>query len=455
MQRVVSGIKSAFKKENLFTFIVMGIALIVLVWPLLEAAVGAIIGWLPTQDTCSFGLSNGACSYDPVTGPINFSLGEAVAGVGIFLAVTQLAEPVRKLAIRINDRLRLTSLVLLTVGFVSILISSFIPHLTGHYKILSTPLTWEIIGYLCFITAPIIYYYATTKRTHLFKPNLKSAERFYDELLGALGTGKPEYAEAALNIFMANAVEIFRAAKLLEPHLGHFDDDNREVPDNLEYARYANDLIVILLSEQRVANLLATQRIDYLFHLLELIRENYLTEGAVLTATEKIFEQLFEDPNSHLYNQLERSGLTLYAPLYDFLFGDEHLFFVGQVNALKSWGHYGVGDDVKLNEKYVKVYLEVLEVAIKRYGFKNNHSAVRALGYALGNLRKYAEGICRLEDPYEKGKVSTNSSIMMDIEHFFGHTFPMLLRLALLLITSCRQPLINMGLLVVLREFMQ
>jgi len=406
------------------SLIVLGIALLILLWPTLSELAILIVNWFPTVNTCLFGMSSQSCIYNPANGSVNFSMGEALAGIGLFFAIIQLAEPSRKIALKLNTRLSLMSIALLIIGLISILLSAIMPQIPSHYKIISTPLAWEILGYLCFIAAPIIYYRATTKINKLFRPNEKSAKRFYYVLLDAIANGKPEYAEAAMNIFMANASEIFQAAKRLAPYDDRFHD-SQEIPENLSYIKYANDLIAIILSEPRIARMLATQRVDYLFNILELIREQHLTSGAVLTGTEKIFEELFENQNSHLYTQLERGGLTLYAPLYDFLFGDEYLFFVGQLNVLNSWNRYGANDDIKFSEKYVKVYLEGLETAIRQYGFKNDHT-VREINNALKKLREYAESVSRLDDPYIKGKVSKNSSILMSIEHFFGHTFPAL-----------------------------
>lgn len=410
------------KKKHIIGIAVLAISLLVVLIPVLSMLVGLIGSWLPTSHNCVLGLADGVCNYQPTNIPVNFSMGEAVAAVGVFLAVVQLADPIRRIALRINKRLRNVGTGLLIAGFLSILVASIIPHLTFNSKLISYPIFWEVIGYMCFLIAPLIYFYATSKIRRLFKPKLKRARDFYFALLDALANGQPAYIEAVTRIFANNIEELTKAAKELSP-FGVFSED-REIPKELEYAKYASDLIEIVLSEQKVAELLATQRIDILFVVLTAIKENDLRSYSAINGVEKIFEALYESPNSHLYNQLERSGLTLYAPLYEFLFADDGLFFVSHMHALSAWNRYGVKDSVQETEGYTKVYIEALETAVNKYGF-SYASPFQELNNALSKLKDHAEKIARLEDKNERGKLSTNSLIMMAIETYLGHTFPL------------------------------
>jgi hypothetical protein len=394
-----------------------------LIYPLIAKGFTSFAHWLPTTNHCLLGLSSGSCGYNPSSGWATFSLGEAVAALGLFLAVIQLADPLKKLTLKINKKLRLVGFLLLGVGFLSILIASVVPHTPVNYKVFSFPIFWEIIGYFCFIGAPSVYYYASSKKGRLFKPKLKAAQHFYDEMLDALAKDQPGYREAVAEILVTNADELLSAIKKLTPYESRFSFDGKEMPPELEYAKYASDLVEIVLSERKVANILATQRIDYLFDLLALIKKHRLTTRAIRNGVDRIFEELYEDRNSHLYKQLERGGLTLYAPLYDVLFGDREMFFVSQLYALNAWNRYGVSDEVKFSEGYVKVYLHALEQAVKAYGFRGA-SPVEGLAGAIEELPEYGDSLAMLDDNYERGKLSVNTKIMMDLVRFLGNTFP-------------------------------
>src|ERR1700677_2095351 len=70
--------------------------------------------WFQNPHSCLFGIAGNSCTYYPKTGSVYFSLGEAVASLGLMIAVFQLVNSNSRIALAINKKLRISGYVLVS-----------------------------------------------------------------------------------------------------------------------------------------------------------------------------------------------------------------------------------------------------------------------------------------------------------------------------------------------------
>ncbi len=252
------------------------------------------------------------------------------------------------------------------------------------------------------------------RRKGLF--NSSRAERFYHVLLQSSSTGYQEDLESSITIIKENLDAITDAIKTIDER--QFEDDALNNNKNNEHALYTRNLLELLLSEKTVADYIVTYRIDFLFVLLKQVKDKRLSQSEIGMGFKKLVRCLFENPNSYLYKQLDYEGITLYAPIYDILFGET--YFIEEFSILSIWDEYGVAREVRLNPQYIQVYLQALEKAIEVNKFQNeavSRKIALSIFYKLGN---YAGYVISTVTKQESGYNAT----LMDVVNFFGRDFP-------------------------------
>ena len=77
---------------------------------------------------CVYGLLSRICSYDPQSAPVYFSLGEAVATLGLTFTALQLSNAISKIVLQIKERYVRDMIWYMSVlGLFMVLIASIIP----------------------------------------------------------------------------------------------------------------------------------------------------------------------------------------------------------------------------------------------------------------------------------------------------------------------------------------
>lgn len=358
---------------------------------------------------CLYGLFGNTCSYDPNSAQVYFSLGEAVSTLGIIFAALQLANPTRKITLLIKEwYLKNIVWILSGIGLLAILVVSTVNQIPFLSPPFNYPILWEQIGFIFFVSAPISYLIISSKSHNIFNKN--RAERFYHVILQRASNGKPEDLEATVSIVWDNLDVLTTAIKITNYQL------DEELTNNNQESVYARSLLNLLLSEKPVADYIVTNRLGFLFALIKNIKDKNISQRAIGMGFQKLIRRLFENPESYLYKQLDYEGVTLYAPIYDTLFGD--LYFINEFSILGMW--HGFFSDYSPPPEYVQVFLKALTTAIRSNKFQND-TVSQKIANSLYELTDYVRSVTWLHKKYSKESIDTK---LMNIEFFFGRDFP-------------------------------
>lgn len=379
---------------------------------------------------CLFGYYQSSCSYY-IGNPISFfSLGEAVGAFGLIFAVYQLKNPSWDIVLKIREKWQSNLFWYLGIaGLVSIGLSALVTQIPFAWLIhpFDIPLFYEFAGFLFFIAAPSSLFILGRKRAGLFTE--KRAERFYSILLGEIARPNAEGIEACINIIGSNLFEITKAVSSVPRRMtsNATENDEEHIPTQEElFAGYADAILTVILSDERVARYIATGRLDFLLHLVYCLKENNISESQTRLGVERIFEALFKERRSHLYNQLDFRGLTLSTNIFDVIFADPYMMTrFSPFNGGIGWDSFSSKD-----ETYINVYLKALEHAVRGF-WKNKceYGMVNEINKAFRQLNDYCQWLSI--SARDKSKRNESMRRLSTIGMFLGHTYVWVYRDAL------------------------
>lgn len=358
---------------------------------------------------CFYGLFSKTCLYNPKSAPIYFTLGEAVSALALIFAALQLANPVNKLTLKIKEwYLQYMVWILSILGLIAILVASFVNQIPYLNPPFNYPIFWEQIGFIFFISAPISYLFISSKSKDIYNSN--RAERFYHIILQMASNGKQKDLEATITIVWENLEKLTTAIKKINPYI------DEEITNKNRAGIYAKSLLNLLLSEKSVADYIVTNRLEFLFALINQIKEKNILQRDIGMGFQKLVSRLYENPESYLYKQLDYQGVTLYAPIYDTLFGDP--YFLSEFAVLGMW--HGYFYESLPPAEYLQVFLKALSTAIKTNKFHNDLLSPR-IANSLYELTDYVRSVTFFRKTDSKEKLDSK---LMNLEFFFGRDFP-------------------------------
>lgn len=370
--------------------------------------------------SCLFGFSQAHfCTYNLLNPPINFSLGEGVSALGLIVAVYQLRRVSWEITLAIRETwerylfIILGMLGLLCVGFSAIVsqISIFILPKPFNY-----PLFYEMLGFLLFISSAISLFYFGTQRKGLFSQ--KRAEKFYNVILSEITRSTQETLEAAVNIIQINLPDIVKALKGKRMFWRNNPNGPPLTEDEI-YASYADAVLTVILSDNKVVDYIVTARLDFLWNLLRELKTNKVGGDHTSLGINKIFKRLYENPRSHLYSQLEFSGFSLSIDVFKMAFGN--IDFINKFNLFEPLP-YSIADNKNFSS-ILAVFLKALETALESY-WERGASYVNNRGLTRGfdKLADYAQALGYRANDKHLGKTAMDG--LRQIGFFLGHTFP-------------------------------
>jgi hypothetical protein len=360
---------------------------------------------------CLFGLVEAAsCPYSSSNPPVYFSLGEAISAFGLIFAVYQLRRPSWDMVLSIRPFWQRQAVWYLSaLGLIAILLAAVNSQIPGAWlhAPFNVPLFFEALGFAFFVAAPLSLLLVGTIRVALY--NSDSAERFYQVLLREVARGRPETVDAVIDIVGSNLTEVCASLKKLTL-------SGRPVAsEEARFAAYSSAVFDVIVGDARVANHIATARLDFLLYLVGEIKRHRLTQRHFRVGIASLFRALFENPRSHLYAQLERSGLTLSANLYDALFADIEL-----VNSLSPFGNWNTWSlySRRRDQRYLTVYLEAMEKATESYWRQPE---------LQNNARSIVDGFSQLDEYMRSAWMRSSrkgfdKNVLHSLAFFFGHT---------------------------------
>lgn len=346
--------------------------------------------------------------------PIYLDLGSALAAFGLIFAVYQLRKSQWDVVLKIRNAWQrnlfwVFGAIGLVLTFVRVLISessvSWLPFP------LCVPLFYEISAYLFFVFSPLSLIYYSTRTKGLFCQ--KTAERFYQVIAREVSKTNNNGTMDALEILATNFTDICKTA---------YDGKNTSA----ELA--ARSILEVILSDQAMAKLLTTKRLDVLQFIFFKIKEHKISQRESGVGVPKLVQNLFYDKESFFYKHLERGGLALSSNIFETIF-DSSLI----LKNFDLFGYPTIEYSMRkgLGVAGVSVFIEALSRAIKTY-LKTGDVPPRYINNGLSHLSDIFGDLCLTISIEEKRGVDTTYSLKDEwwslhlIANFLGHTYPFL-----------------------------
>ncbi len=355
------------------------------------------------------------CHYDPSNPTVYFSLGEGIAALGLIFAAFQLRKPIWNMTLDIRGRaLRNLHWLFVVLGLLSVLVAALLPQfLILHPTIFQYPIFWEMIALVSFAAGAFSFYWFGTHRKGLL--TRKNAERFFQVLLHGAAVTRENNAEDVVKLTGANLKKIIQFAS----EVPRFPNDSWNAKE--EAGSYCLSILSVVLTEPEIIKHIATSRIDFLLHLIGAIREGKLTHPDTRILFREISKELFVNPSSYLYRQLQYAGLGYEKPVYTALFRDQ--IVLDNYRPLQEWYYWK--KDV-IDRKYLEVYLQALETAIEGYWFDENAGLDHSLfASAFRQLSDAAQSVATAGRKEGVLPGTDTFWLLHDISSFFGRTFPL------------------------------
>lgn len=381
---------------------------------------------IQTASSCWFGLVRDYCFYDTLQPPVLFSLGDAVAAFGLIFAAYQLKSKAWALVLRIRPWWQRYSVwILAGLGFFMISLAA----LLSQISIFALPppfnyrLFYEILGSFFFICAPLSVVILGSGKRNLF--NIKNAQDFYELLVMESARADKETLEVCLNIIGANLQEILT---LLSARRPRYRGDLPAKTTKEISAEYAAAILDVVVGDKQMTKYIATQRLDFLFHLFTSLSESGVNERISHMGIQALIEELFNNPDSYLHKQQEFSGLGLSIDLYSIIFKDAYLlnnfsFFQDALPFYRT--------DVTENPKRLEVVLRALKEASSTYYETNSGFDSDTIKQGIRELGQYATSLAlrvsiarktKNQDFYLISKIAKDQ--FSTIASFLGRDFP-------------------------------
>lgn len=308
-----------------------------------------------------------------------FSLGEAIAILGIVIAAYGILRTRWRLNFAYNRRFLASIVSLLGLGLASSFGGFIFAAYTTDSKIASA---LQGAAFVFFLFAAIDFVRGAywKKPLYRYKFNEKRKTKFIRGILDEVLFSKDEEAlNAIITIVRISMDEICQDI--------HNSASRRDDENNI--AAY---LLDTLLGETKIANHIAVSRLDFIYELVGAIEKHKLRGMDASIGVENLLTALYVNPNSYFYQQVGYDGLTNYASVYQVIFGNE--FFVREHGPIRTWYnvsqkvHYG--SDVDSNPQFVEVFLKGYEIALKKFAYTHS-SLTSELSRGMYQLGEYAK----------------------------------------------------------------
>lgn len=358
---------------------------------------------LHAQYPCLLGAWNGFCDY--YTGqPFVFSLGEAISAFGLIFAVYQLKKTSWEIRLNIQGLLGNLFWILSGLGLLSILASLIVSNIP--IGILSAPfgipLLYEVLGFTFFVASPISLLILGRRKVIY---NSFTCKKFYQRIHNEILRFEPERLEACIDIIRDNIPALLKAIA--------GNDKNTS-----SFAKY---VFIIILSEQRVADYIVTQRMDFIGELFFSLKKHTGPVNEIRNGLRVMFRRFFENEKSVLYSQLGYEGFVLSANLYELIFEDYNL-----VDSFRPFKSGPNRLDRAHSRTSIKVFIEALKSSLKSYlSRKREYIDNYALLEGFEALNNYMEGIC-LSVAFGEVTIKEALPAISSVANFYGHVIPSL-----------------------------
>lgn len=343
--------------------------------------------------------------YNP---PIFLSIGEAVAAIAIVLTVYQIKKEDWAIALEVRKGIFFIVISLSVLGLIFVIISSIIPiTFSQPTNILHLSLFWQLGGGILILCAPIFLFWRTRSRD-LF--NNRTKERFSSVLLKKVSSRSKKSMDLVTDVLMWNLNKILELV------------NSRVSPQKItELMKYANSILVEIVSDSFFAKHIVTSRVDFFQFFLNRIKKlRCYGERSVTLVFKSFVKASFENKSSYFYNELEYTGSGIYKPFLNDIFFDQNIFL-----NLEPFEEFDFLTDDKVDPVKLNLFITALKIAIKGY-WNNKYPGDFEYSHFNRAFEKIKDAFSKIIYEIQSGESKDDlyvTRMIHQITFFVGHSF--------------------------------
>jgi len=316
------------------------------------ASISALSIEIQQKSNCLFGfVQDSKCAYSMLEPQIFLGLGGALTALGLLFAAYEFANN-SALSIKLELRSNLERFFFLwlfpSLGILFALVAALVTQIPFEHiqPPFNNALFYEILSFISFIIGIVLIGFVT-RRIKTFSE--KNSRIFYEILIKHVSKNDKSFRNAVLEILSKNLRKI---SNILV---------NSSEPEARGNARAVLDVI---LSEHEIAETIATERLDILFHVLNTFEEERVTNRHVGYGFQQIMHQLFFNKKSFLHKQLNKEGLALSSNVAEKIF--KNSYFLNNFD-LFSYEIIKYQHRSNLSPDTIEIFTRNISMAIKNY----------------------------------------------------------------------------------------
>lgn len=355
-------------------------------------------------------------NYNYLDPPIYFSIGEAIAAIGLIFAIYQLRRGTWLIALEVRKQVKIVVGIFLLFGLLCVFIASIIPQTIKEAPdtILQIALLWEILAGISLICAPVFLFLGVRSK-NLFKDNTAAA--LFSSLLRRVASKSSEDLDAVVDVLIYNLKSIVE--KLPSQYIIRRENALDEIQE------YAHHIINIIVSDPVLTEHVVVSRADFFQFFLNLIKKHnlYSSYASIDIAFGSLMKSAFENKRSYLYREIEFSGMGIHRPFLNDIFFDQRIFLY-----LNPFENFGVMYDRCVDQEKLELFITAFKLAIKGYWHDDN-SVYNSYRYstfekAFKKLENIVSQIIQ-ESNFSDNEKDKGDFInkMVKIDFFLGHFF--------------------------------
>jgi len=286
--------------------------------------------------------------------PIYFSVGEAVAAVGLLFAAYQLKQPHWRIAFDVRWKTARGISFLVIGAFASVIMATIMAHIikSSSVTIWQVPVFWEILGGLLFVLAPVLLLRAARPKG-LFGDD--KSMRLFSVLMREAASNNPANLDAVVDVLKENLGTIL--ANLRQPHY------ERKTKDFSNKELLAHLIVTRVISEPTLTDYVMVSRTDFLEQFIsEVNRLGIHGYHSIGIAFGSLIKSGFDIEKSYFYREMNFVGRGIDQSILRHLFEDQRF-----LNGVRPFDQFSLPYGEQLNLAKVKLFVKCLELALRGY----------------------------------------------------------------------------------------
>lgn len=297
---------------------------------------------------------------------VYFSLGEALALLGIFIAIYELMSPTWKTLWAINTRYRASVIILIIIGYLMPFAGVFFEHPTKILQVSVSSIYFQVAGYI-FVTLGFVDFIRLVfiekskllnAKTKLKWLKGKNIDKFYEKITQRILLN--DY-KTATDLLSDN---IYGLISLASEHPPYTKSDKLK---HLHYSDYAREILEQVFTDDQTMQYVVRHRFDFIHRYADAMNTNPYINGFKRTTAHEIVDVMFKTKNSILYRQISQyRGSSRAINVFDLFFGNKHMLQVSRLYSTSRMWNIDGSRSVPVDE-YTTALVEAIETTFDTY----------------------------------------------------------------------------------------